>query len=87
MLLLLIVRSLKSVEHQTAPRNLVVPISVVMPQLPPVDLDQNKKPDPADKIKYGEYITNAAACFDCHTQMTLKDLILQKHLAEASLSQ
>ncbi len=64
------IRTLKSAENKTAPRKLMVPISVIMPQLPPVDIDKNVKPDPSDKIKYGEYMVNASACFDCHTRMT-----------------
>jgi cytochrome c553 len=66
------VRSLKAVENKTNPRMLFVPVSVVIPQLPPVNPEENKKPDPSDKIKYGEYMTNASACFDCHTPMTNK---------------
>jgi mono/diheme cytochrome c family protein len=32
-------------------------------------LAQNTKPDPSDKVKYGEYITTMASCVDCHTPM------------------
>lgn len=66
------IRTLKPVENQTAARKLLIPISVIMPQLPPVDLSQNKMPDKSDKVKYGEYIVNAAACFICHTPMNEK---------------
>lgn len=38
--------------------------------LPQNDIAQNMKPDPSDKLKYGEYVTTAASCGDCHTPMT-----------------
>lgn len=62
------IRTLKPIERTTPPRKLDIPISMAGP-LPEVNLDNNKIPDPADKVKYGEYLTNAAVCSECHTPM------------------
>jgi hypothetical protein len=32
-------------------------------------LENNVKPDVSDMVKYGAYVTNSAACMDCHTPM------------------
>lgn len=61
-------RTLKPIERTTAPRKLEIPMSMLGP-LPDGNLDNNKMPDPSDKVKYGEYITNAAVCSECHTPM------------------
>ncbi|MBP6590418.1 MAG: c-type cytochrome [Chitinophagaceae bacterium] len=62
------IRSLKPVEHTIPARKLEVPMSMFGP-LPDGNLDQNKMPDPADKVAYGAYLTRSAACADCHTPM------------------
>jgi mono/diheme cytochrome c family protein len=62
------IRSLKPIERTTPPRRLEIPLSMLGP-LPVVNLDNNIKPDKADKIKYGEYLVNAAVCSECHTPM------------------
>lgn len=60
------IRTLKPIEHATMPRQLEVPMSMFGP-LPDGNLENNKIPDPADKVAYGGYLTTAAACADCHT--------------------
>ncbi|MBN8673172.1 MAG: c-type cytochrome [Chitinophagales bacterium] len=62
------IRSLKPIERTTPPRRLEIPLSMLGP-LPVVNLDNNSIPDKSDKIKYGEYIVNAAVCSECHTPM------------------
>lgn len=62
------IRSLKSIERTTAPRKLEIPMSMLGP-LPDGNLDNNQMPDPSDKVKYGEYLVNAAVCSECHTPM------------------
>lgn len=62
------IRSLKPIERTTPPRRLEIPLSMLGP-LPVVNLDNNIKPDKADKLKYGEYLVNAAVCSECHTPM------------------
>ncbi|HUM96790.1 MAG TPA: c-type cytochrome [Chitinophagaceae bacterium] len=60
------IRTLKPVEHQTMPRKLEIPMSDLGP-LPDGNLDNNKMPDPSDKVAYGSYLTTVAACANCHT--------------------
>ncbi len=62
------VRSLKPIERTTAARKLEIPISMLGP-LPDGNLDNNVMPDASDKVKYGEYLVNAAVCSACHTPM------------------
>lgn len=62
------IRSLKPVEHTVPARKMEVPMSVFGP-LPDGNLDNNSIPDPADKVKYGQYLTTMGACADCHTPM------------------
>ncbi len=63
------VRTLKSIEKTTPQRKLVIPAAMFGP-LPQNNLDNNTRPDPSDKVKYGEYLVTAASCGDCHTPMT-----------------
>jgi hypothetical protein len=37
--------------------------------LPDGNLDNNKMPDPSDKVAYGGYLVNASGCAECHTPM------------------
>lgn len=62
------IRTLKPVEHTVPARKMEVPLSMFGP-LPDGNLDNNVMPDPADKVKYGEYLVTAAACANCHTPM------------------
>lgn len=62
------IKTLKPIERTTMPRRLEVPLSIFGP-LPDRNLDNNKIPDPADKVAYGGYLVTAAACADCHTPM------------------
>ena len=61
-------RTLKPIDSTVPPRKLMIPASMFGP-LPQNDFTQNTKPDPSDKIKYGEYVTTMASCGDCHTPM------------------
>lgn len=63
------VRTLKPIEKTTPPRKLVI-TAAMFPPLPQNTLEQNTRPDPSDKIKYGEYLVTAGSCGDCHTPMT-----------------
>jgi mono/diheme cytochrome c family protein len=62
------IRTLKPIENKIQARQLFIPIArVIPPVLPKPDLAGNVKPEPKDKVKYGEYLVTMAACFDCHT--------------------
>jgi cytochrome c553 len=75
-------RTLKPIKNKIPARQLFVPISVVYPApaLQPT-VDGNVRPPETDKVKYGEYLTNAAACSDCHTPMTQKGYDFSKMFA------
>ncbi len=62
------IRTLKPIERTTMPRKLDIPASMLGP-LPDGNIENNKMPDPSDKVAYGAYLVNAAACADCHTPM------------------
>ena len=63
-------RSLKPIKNKIPARQLFIPISLAYPAqgLQP-SIEGNVRPPESDKVKYGEYLTNAAACADCHTPM------------------
>jgi mono/diheme cytochrome c family protein len=62
------VRTLKPLEYTAPPRDLGLPLPFVVRTLPTA---AQFRPIPAvsDRVAYGEYVTNAAACGDCHTPM------------------
>jgi cytochrome c553 len=62
------IRTLKPVESVMPARKLEITPSMFGP-LPENTLATNKKPDPSDKVKYGEYLITAAICGECHTPM------------------
>ena len=59
-------RTLKPIEYTAPPRELGMPLPLVVRTIPaPAAL--RPMPDKADRVAYGEYMTNAAVCGDCHT--------------------
>jgi len=63
------IKTLTPIERADVPKKLMITPSMFGP-LPQNTLDQNKRPDPSDKVKYGEYLVTMASCGDCHTPMT-----------------
>ncbi len=61
-------RTLKPIEKADVPKKLFITAAQYGP-LPANTLEQNKRPDPSDKVKYGEYLVTMASCSDCHTPM------------------
>src|SRR5688572_16533200 len=59
-------RTLKSIDSTKPPRHLLIPPAMFGP-LPQTTLDQNIRPDPSDKVRYGEYMITIALCGECHT--------------------
>jgi mono/diheme cytochrome c family protein len=60
------IRTLKPIKHSAPERRLPFPLPLIVRTMPrPAEL----RPVPAktDKVAYGEYLTNAAVCADCHT--------------------
>ena len=60
------VRTLKPVEYTAPARELGMPLPIVVRTIPTA---ASLRPIPAtsDRVAYGEYMTNASACGDCHT--------------------
>lgn len=61
-------RTLKPIDSTVPSRNLLITPAMFGP-LPANTLATNTMPSPDDKVKYGQYITNAASCSECHTPM------------------
>jgi mono/diheme cytochrome c family protein len=62
-------RTLAASDSTVPPRKLKIPMSV-LPPLPEFALEKNTRPDPSDKVKYGEYLVTIASCGECHTPRT-----------------
>lgn len=63
-------RSLKPISNKVPARQLMIPISMAYPApaLQP-SVDNNQRPPETEQVAYGGYLTNAAACAECHTPM------------------
>jgi len=61
-------RTLPASDSTVPPRRIDIPMSMLGP-LPVFAPENNVKPDPADKAKYGEYLATMASCGFCHTPM------------------
>ena len=60
------IRTLKPIEYTPPPRELGMPLPLVVRTIPqPASF--RPVPPQTDRVAYGEYMTNAAACGDCHT--------------------
>ncbi|HKB44622.1 MAG TPA: c-type cytochrome, partial [Chitinophagaceae bacterium] len=75
-------RTLKPIKNKVPARQLFIPISMAYPgpALQP-SVDGNVRPPESDRVKYGGYITNAAACGDCHTPMVKGQFDFSKSFA------
>ncbi len=62
------IRTLAPSDSTVPPRKLDIPLSM-LPPLPEFAPGKNIRPDPSDKVKYGQYLTTIASCSDCHTPM------------------
>lgn len=49
--------------------SLELPLNIIFRFMMPHDAEHQSIPDKSDKVKYGEYMANAAACTDCHTPL------------------
>ena len=62
------IRTLKPIEYTPPERELGMPLPLIVRTMPqPAQL--RSIPPMSDRVAYGEYMTNAAACADCHTPM------------------
>jgi mono/diheme cytochrome c family protein len=61
-------RTLPSIEHSTPASTAKFPMSLIMRTIPS-PAQHTTRPDIDDRLAYGEYMTIAASCGDCHTPM------------------
>jgi mono/diheme cytochrome c family protein len=62
------IRTLAPVEYTAPPRDLAMPLPLVVRTIPePATF--RPIPPKTDRVAYGEYMTNAAGCAECHTPM------------------
>jgi mono/diheme cytochrome c family protein len=62
------VRTLAPVEYTAPSRDLAMPLPLVVRTIPKVPAFRPIPPR-TDRVAYGEYLTNAASCGECHTPM------------------
>lgn len=62
------VKTFKPLPDTVKPRQLFIPLSAAVPQLPP-PFTGGPAVDTTDKVKYGQYLLTMASCSDCHTPM------------------
>ena len=62
------VRTLKPAEYTAPPRDLAMPLPLVVRTIPKA-AEFRPVPAKSDRVAYGEYMTNAASCAECHTPM------------------
>lgn len=60
-------RTLDPIESEPQASSSDFPMSLIINTLP-AEAAFTKKPPASDKLAYGEYLVNAAACYDCHTK-------------------
>jgi hypothetical protein len=60
------IRNLPSLENVWPERELDFPVSLIVNTMPK-KAELTNRPNPMDRLAYGEYMVRAAACKDCHT--------------------
>lgn len=61
-------RTLAPIENKTPDHEVDFPMNFILNTIP-VKASLAQKPPKSDTLKYGAYLTNAAACMECHTQV------------------
>jgi len=62
-------RTMKPIANEIPERSLNFPVNFLVKQTPSPAAMVDAIPSKGDTLAYGKYMTNAAACLDCHTQM------------------
>ena len=60
------VRTLKPAESTIPSRKLNFPLNLIVRTIP-APAQQQRRPDPSDKLAYGKYMLRSALCSECHT--------------------
>ena len=61
-------RTLDPIENKTPDHSVDFPMNFILNTIP-AKASFAQKPPKSDTLKYGAYLTNAAACMECHTQV------------------
>jgi mono/diheme cytochrome c family protein len=75
------IRTLEPIEY-TAPKSETIefPVTLLLNTMPK-QASFTERPTQDELLKYGEYITNAALCMDCHTQQVKGEYMMDKYMA------
>lgn len=60
------IRSLEAIDNPVPDSELDFPVNFIVNTMPR-KANFRKRPEPEDQLAYGEYLTTAAACMECHT--------------------
>jgi len=60
-------RSLPPVHSQLAKTEIIFPVKYLIRSVPEPVTTSVASPDPADRVKYGQYLATIGGCADCHT--------------------
>ncbi|RYE22742.1 MAG: c-type cytochrome [Sphingobacteriales bacterium] len=71
------IRSLQPIKNTVAASKADFPMSILINTIPQ-KASLTKKPDASNKVAYGRYLVNAAACMDCHTPFEKGKLVAGK---------
>ncbi|NJD22159.1 MAG: cytochrome C [Melioribacter sp.] len=75
------IRSLEPIKNDVPESSLNFPVNLIVKTIPPKSYTPVSEPNKNNPTEYGKYLVNAAACFDCHTQMVKGEYIIEKSFA------
>jgi hypothetical protein len=73
--ILAFLRTISPITNEVPKRKLQISIHDAVSSLPGNTLETNVRPEFADRVAYGGYLVNTAACVDCHTPMKKNNLL------------
>lgn len=74
------IRSLPDIENETPAPESDFPMNIIIHTIP-TEADFTLKPAATEKEKYGEYLTNAASCIECHTPAARGQIIKEQEFS------
>jgi mono/diheme cytochrome c family protein len=69
------IRTLKPIDKDVPDSEPDFPINIILKTIP-TDGSPEKKPAESDQVAYGKYLTNAAACMECHTPVDAQGTLI-----------
>ena len=74
------IRTIEPIENDPPKSESKFPMTFIINTIPKPPAFVTKPPE-SDQIKYGEYLTNAAVCMDCHTQQDQGNYNMEMYMA------